>query len=172
MSVKPRTIDNLGMDTSVRYAKDKESLDLRLLDESKWLPPRLEVSVTKPYVPSDFDTLFSLSRTVQWASFAPPPDYEMQTRALFSYQLIPSIGTYEKQEADTEKLNYMENVFSKKKEDGKRGKREKRARSEEEREEEQEEAERQTLLALFKCIEKFDRTLSHINSRRNQYQRG
>jgi hypothetical protein len=168
MSVKPRTIDNLGMETSVRYAQDKEQLDVRLLDESKWLPKKLEVSVTKPYVPSEFDQLFSSERINQWAFFAAPPRYEMQNKTLFSYQLVPSLGTYEKQEADTEKLAALKDVLSKRR----RQKGQDQSGKEQNNEQEKEEEERQTLLALFKCIETLDRSLSFINSRRNQYQRG
>lgn len=161
MSVKPRTIDNLGMDTSVRYAKDKELLDLRMVEDSKWISKRIEVSVTKPYVPSDFDKLFSAKPTMQWALFSAPPEFEAHTRALFSYQLIPSLGTNEKQESDTEKLIALEDALDKEKRQGK-----------DDREQQEDEHDRKRLLALLKCIEKLDNTLIFINSRRNQYQRG
>ena len=166
MSVKPRTIDNLGMDTSVRYAKDKESIDIRMVEDSKIIPQRLEISVTKPYVQSEFDKLFSLDRTVHWALFSAPPEYEAHTRLLFSYQLIPSLGTYEKQEADSDKLSELEDALNKSRK--KKG----RQNDKNDKEEQEEEQERKTLMALLKCIEKLDRTLVFINSRRNQYQRG
>jgi len=146
---KPRTIDNLGIDTSIRYAKDQELLkDVRLIEESRWVAPKSEITVTKPYIPSEYDQLFSAARTAAWASFAPPPGYDAMARAIFSYQLIPSLGTPEEQEADNEKLG-------RDKEDNEDG-----------------EQQRETLEALFQCIEKFDKTLTLINSRRNQYQRG
>ena len=109
MTVKSRTIDNLGPDASVRYAQDKELLDARFLEEAKWLGQKLEISVTAPYVPSEFDQLFSSERLNLWAVFGAPPNYGIQTRTLFSYQLIPSLGTYEKQEADLEKLHSLQN---------------------------------------------------------------
>ncbi|MDE3045960.1 MAG: DUF5399 family protein [Verrucomicrobiota bacterium] len=164
MSVKPRTIDNLGIDSSIRYAKDKQLLDPRLIEESKWIPQKTEISVTRPFVPSEFDQLFSFVRTVQWALFASPPNYEAQARALFSYQLIPSLGTYEKQEADNDKLAAIEDALKKR--------REQRKKQQDDREEQEEEKERQILAALFQCIEKLDRTLTLINAKRNQYQRG
>ncbi len=159
MSVKPRTIDNLGVDSSIRYAKDKELLDTRFIEESKWIPKKTEVSVTKPYIPTEFEQLFSPARTVQWALFDAPPDYGANARALFSYQLIPSLGTYEKQEADEEKLAALEDAIHKREKNQDQGSQE-------------EEKERQAILALFQCIKKLDKTLSMINSRRNQYQRG
>jgi hypothetical protein len=164
MSIKPRTIDNLGMETSVRYAKDKELLDLRMVEDSRWISPRIEVSVTKPYVPSEFDQLFSAKPTMQWALFSAPPAFEAYSRALFSYQLIPSLGSTEKQEADTEKLAALEDALHKENQQGKgrdRGGRDKH-----------EEHERKRILALLKCIGQLDKTLVFINSRRNQYQRG
>jgi len=173
MSIKPRTIDNLGVETSVRYANDKEQLDVRLIDDSKWLPRSLEISVTKPYIPSEFDQLFSSDRHIQWAVFAAPPNYGLQNRTLFSYQLIPSLGTYEKQEADTEKLAALKDVLSKRRrQKGQNQQGQSGEQQGEQEEEKEEEGERQILLELFKCIEKIDRSLSFINARRNQYQRG
>jgi len=170
MSIKPRTIDNLGPGTSVRYAQDQEQLDVRLIDDSKWLPKQLEVSVTTPYVPSEFDKLFSSDRINQWAFFTAPPNYGMQARTLFSFQLIPSLGTYEKQEADAEKLSALKDVITKRR--GRNRSKKDHNEQQSDEEEQREEDERQTLLALFKCIENLDKALTFINSRRNQYQRG
>ena len=150
MSIKSRTIDNLGIESSIRYAKDKELLDTRLIDESKWVPNKTEVSVTRPYVPSEFDQLFSLGRTIQWALFDPPPNFEAHTRALFSYQLIPSLGSYEKQEADTDKLAALEPQGL--------GPQEKK--------------EWETLVKFLKTVGSLDKMLGMINGRLNQYHRG
>lgn len=95
MSVKPRTIDNLGLESSVRYAKDIEQLDRRFIEESKWIPQKTTVSVAKPYVPSEFDHLFTSIGTTLWAAFLPPPEYYDRVGRFFSYQLIPSLGSYE-----------------------------------------------------------------------------
>ncbi len=160
---KPRTIDNLGVDTSLRYAKDQELLkDVRLIEESRWVPPKSEVSVTKPYIPSEFDQLFTTGRTAAWAAFAPPPGYDAMARAIFSYQMIPSLGSAEEQEVDTDKLAAIEDAIDK----------EKKKRQQSNDDSYDEEEERQALTALLQCIEKFDKTLSLINARRNQYQRG
>jgi len=153
MSVKPRTIDNLGVESSVRYARDKEQLDLNLISDSKWVAKQIEIAVTQPYVPSEFEKLFSAKPTIQWALFSAPPAYEAQTRALFSYQLIPSLGSNEKQEAETEKLMALKDAVNKDKDP-------------------KEDNQRQRLLAFFKVLEKLDKTLIFINARRNQYQRG
>ncbi len=163
-SVKPRTIDNLGLDSSVRYARDVEANDARLLEDSKIISRRMEMPVTKPYTPSEFDKLFSFGRSVHWALFTAPPESETTVRSLFSHQLIPSLGSLEKQESDIDKILALEDALNKP--------RKKRLGTWDEREEKEEEEERKTLSALLKCIERLDRTLTYINARRNQYHRG
>jgi hypothetical protein len=153
---KPRTIDHMGIDTSSRYARDKAQLDTKLIEDARLIPSKTEVSVVKPYVPTEFEEFFSPLKQHLWASFAPPPDYFAFAKPLFSYQLIPSLGGTEKQEADTEKLEALEDALHK----------------DSEGQQQEEERERQILLNLMQTIGRLDRTLSLINSRRNQYQRG
>jgi hypothetical protein len=164
MSIKPKTVDNLGLEASIQYAKGKAFLDPRLIEESKWVPQKTETSATKPYVPSEFDQLFSLSKTTKWALFSPPPNYEAQMRAVFSYQLIPSLGPFEKQEADSEKIAAIEDALQKKR-DSKKG-------GQGQQDFEEEEKERKIVADLLSCIHMLDRTLTLINARRSQYQRG
>ncbi len=165
MTVKPRTIDNLGIETSARYARDKTQLDTKLVEESRFVPLKTEVSVVKPYLPTELEEYLLPDKLTLWASFEAPPGYVLQGKPLFSYQLIPSLGGYEKQESDTEKLEALEDTLNKqfgqrKREQG------------EEQEEQEEEKERKTLLGLLRTIGTLDRSLSFINSRRCQYQRG
>lgn len=162
MSIKPRTIDNLGIGANERYAKDQKLFEPKFIEESRLIPQKTEVSVLKPYVSIEFEQLFSLGKQIPWAIFSPPPNYYAETKPLFSYQLIPSLGGYEKQEADEDKLQGLEDLLKKphKQQDQNLS------------DEEEEEKERQVLLSLFQCINKLDKVLSLINSRRNQYQRG
>lgn len=155
---KPRTIDNMGIDTSSRYARDRASTDTKLIDDSKFIPIKTEVSVLKPYLPTEFEQYQALHEQTLWASFAPPPDYLAYAKPLFSYQLIPSLGGYEKQEADTDKLEALEDTLNKPFKEGSQN--------------QEEEKERKTLMHLLQTIGKLDRTLNMINARRNQYQRG
>lgn len=158
---KPRTIDNLGVETSSRYARDKATLDTKLIEESRFIPLKTEVSVVRPYLPTELEEYLMPDKLTIWASFAPPPEFFTQTKPLFSYQLIPSLGGYEKQEADTDKLEALEDTLNKSfKERGGGG------------QEQQEEKERKTLLSLLQVIGKLDRALTLVNARRNQYQRG
>ncbi len=162
MTVKPRTIDNLGIETSSRYARDKAQLDTKLIEESRFIPLKAEVSVVKPYLPTEFEEYLMPGKLTLWASFEPPPEYLSHTGTLFSYQLIPSLGNYEKQEADTDKLQALEDTIHKQFKEGKQ----------DQQQNQEEEKERKTILGLLQTIDKLDRALSLINSRRNQYQRG
>jgi len=159
MTVKPRTIDNMGIDTSSRYARDKATLDTKLIEESRFIPSKTEVSVVKPYLPTEFEEYLFPNKLTLWASFNPPPDYLTYSKPLFSYQLIPSMGGYEKQEADTDKLEALEDTLNKEHGQGKQ-------------DQQEEERERKILMKLLKMVGKLDRTLIQINSRRSQYQRG
>jgi len=165
MSIKSRTIDNLGIGANERYAKDQQLFEPKLIEESRLVSQKTEVSVLKPYVSIEFEQLFSLGKRVPWATFAPPPNYYVQAKPLFSYQLIPSLGGYEKQEADEDKLEALEDSL-------KKPHKKQSPDFSDEKEEEEEERERQILMSLFRCITKLDKTLSLINARRNQYQRG
>lgn len=165
MSIKSRTIDNLGIGANERYAKDQQLFEPKLIEESRLVSQKTEVSVLKPYVSIEFEQLFSLGKTVPWAAFSPPPNYYAQSKPLFSYQVIPSLGGYEKQEADEDKLEALEDSLKKP------HKKQNRNFSDA-KDEENEERERQILMSLFRCINKLDKTLSLINARRNQYQRG
>ena len=162
MTSKPRTIDNLGFDASIRYAKDKELFEAKYIEESSIVSRRSEIPVSKPYVPSEFDRMFSAEKTVIWASFSPPPEYLSFAKPLFSYQLIPSLGSYEKHE-DEDQLLALEDALRKQK-DSKKG--------QSDREKQEEEKEKRLIADLLKCIAKIDKSLELINSRRNQYQRG
>jgi hypothetical protein len=162
MTVKPRTIDNLGIETSSRYARDKAQLDTKLIEDSRFIPLKTEVSVVKPYLPTEFEEYLRTGTLTLWAAFEPPPEYLSHGKPLFSYQLIPSLGGYEKQEADSDKLEALEDTLNKSFKEGKR----------DNQEQQEDDRERKTLLALLQVIGKLDRTLGLINSRRNQYQRG
>jgi hypothetical protein len=161
--MKPRTIDNLGVDSSKRYAKDQEILDAHFLQDSRLIPQKAEQPTLKPYVPSEFEQLFAPGKQILWAAFAAPPNYYMEAKTVFSYQLIPSLGGSEKQEADAEKIESLQDALNKPYKDN---------QGQDSSEQDKEEQERQVLLALLECIKKLDKTLSLINAKRNQYQRG
>jgi hypothetical protein len=164
MVSKPLTIDNLGIDASIRYAKDQAAFEAQFSKEAEFVSQKSEISVAKPYIPSEFDPLFSLGKTVVWAFFSPPTQDLGSGRALFSYQLIPSLGSYEKQEDAEEKLATLQDALDQARQSRGDG------ASDEELEEEEEE--KKTIGSLLLCINRLDRSLSLINSQRNRFQRG
>lgn len=153
------TVDNLGLRASIRYAKDMEMLDAQLVQDSRFIPSKTETSVLRPYVPAEFESLFQTGTATIWALFNAPPAPSGQN--LFSFQLIPSLGS------DEEHFQQLEDVLKKpltrKQGDPEREQKEK---------EQQEEKERKILLHLIEVLSKLDKTLLLINARRNQYQRG
>ncbi len=159
---KTRTVADLGIESSIRYAKDMELLDTRIVQDSQFIPQKTETSVLKPYIPKEFEHLFQVGKATTWALFAPPVGISGQN--LFTYQLIPSLGGYEKTEEDSDRLASLEDVLKKPfaRKQGESGDQEK----------EDEERERKILLHLLQCIDRLNKTLLFINSRRNQYQRG
>lgn len=164
MSLKPRTIDNLGIEASVRYAKDKELFEPLFLEESRIVSQKTEIPALSPYIASDLEELFATTSTSIWASFEPPPNFNF-FKPLFTHQIIPSMGGYEKQEQALEKIEGIEDALQK---DKRRGKR----KGFDSSEEDHDEKERKTLVSFFQCMQKLDKTLAFINSRRNQYQKG
>jgi hypothetical protein len=96
-----------------------------MIEESKWVPQKTTVTVSRPYVPTEFEHLFSAPQSKIWAAFLPPPEYYERVGRYFSYQLIPSLGSYEKQETDTDKIASLEDVLkkphSRKREGGEQG---------------------------------------------------
>lgn len=167
MTVKPRTIDNLGVDASIRYAKDKELFETRFIEESKLVSQKTQISVATPYIPAELDSLFSVGKPLPWASFSQPPNYSPDF--IFSYQLIPSLGGYEATNEEIDPKDLIEDALTKK-----RRKQKKKAKmsADDEKEKEEEEREKKILITLVECIARIDQSINLVNARRNQYQRG
>lgn len=164
MSIKPRTIDNLGVDASIRYAKDQELVGTQFIEDSRLIPQKTAVTVATPYTPSEFDQIYSVGKTASWALFSPPPNYFLTDKGIFSYQLIPSLGDYEKFESNEDKIETLEDPLKKFYERSRQG--------QSDDGQEQNEKDRKRLLALFQCIQTLNKALTSINARRNQWQRG
>ena len=159
MSTNSRTIDNLGIETSLRYAQDEKIRDSAFLEQAKALSLSTKISVTSPSFFSEIDAFLGLERkNLPYAQFLPPASYEETKRKffLFSYQLAPTLGSLDQQEKDIEKI--------------KRYNKKKKRKKEEENEEEKKE--KKSLLLLFFLLKKLDKDLIAINNWRNQYHKG
>ncbi len=145
MADKKLTIDNLGVAASKQYAASQKIIQdsLHLTQDTRSIGQSVETLVTTPNTAlSEFDQKYSLKGSSgSWALFSPPKGYEANT--LFSHSLIPSLGEYEKIEANEEKLKAMHGT-----------------------------PHEEPILNLLKCTGDLDKILKAINARRMQYQRG
>lgn len=155
-----RTIDNLGVDISTRYAEDREVFDDSILKEARLIPAHTSVATTLPTY-SEFDILFELGkRGSVWALFQAPFQYYASKRRLFAEQVIPGLGPPDKQEAQRERIEALGDDERKKK------------REQDPELAEEVEKEKKILVKLFENIHDFDQQIIDINSRRAQYQKG
>ncbi len=170
----PRTIDNLGLDASSRYASDQQEFDNKILKEARGIQRQAEVDVTIPSFASEFDTLFDVARrNTPWAQFFMPENYNEQRKRLFTYQIIPSLGPQDKTESQEKKILAHLQEQSKKQGDGKKDQRqEDRSSWEDEQERVEEEKEQKILAQLLKNLIMLDKCMSDITARRMQYQKG
>lgn len=171
----PRTIDNLGVDASARYAADVKELETQILKESRIIPRQAEVDVSEPSFTSEFDLLFdSAKRNTPWAKFSMPENYTEQRKRLFTYQIIPSLGPQEKTESQEKKIlaQLKEKADRQNKDRDKESKKEDRSSWEEDVEKQEQEKEQKVLVQLLKNLLILDKCMTDISARRMQYQKG
>lgn len=174
MSTESKTIDNLGIETSVRWARDQQNIDPKLIRESHSVPIHTQVTTTEPSFSSQIEELFSFNKkNSAFAKFKPPKGFHSHQLAIFTYQIVPSMGSYEKQEMNKEKIAAMkeeeERKGKKKKQKGKKKKEEVFTQMAAESEELKE------IEVVTKMLEKIgmlDKYLSMINCRKEQYHKG
>ncbi len=169
----PRTIDNLGIEVSTRYAEDKEILDEKLIKEARAIPSQTQIEVTAPFITSELEAILQTQPTIiTWASFAAPSKYFEQRKMLFTYQMMPSMGSEDKKESQASKILAKLKSLAEKRTVKKDEPKDKRQQYEEERAVEEEEREKTILISLLNTISLFDKLIIEINSRRSQYQKG
>lgn len=171
----PRTIDNLGVDVSTRYAQDVSTLDESILKDARGITLQTQIDVTLPAFASEFEMLFELSKkNLPWAEFNPPLRYNEQKKRVFTHQLIPSLGTQEKRERETQKIIAKADTYVAKREGGKdrEGQKNPQKKFMELQEEELVKKEKKILIKLLDCIIYLDKDVAAINSKRSQYQKG
>jgi len=103
-SASTRTIDNLGIDASVRYAKDQADGSEKLFEDARIAQGHVQISVTSPATQSQVDLLFDIgTKNRSWSSFFPPENYGASRRSLFTTQIIPSLGSQEMMDVQMQK---------------------------------------------------------------------
>ncbi len=145
------TVDNLGVEASTRYAQDQEVYDQSIITDAR-VSTQTQIDVTTPSQVSEIDQLLNTTPTVTpWSTFTPPPGFFAQKQGLFSlftFQICPSIGTGEKQDALVARLEAYPTSSP------------------------EEEARKSKLLQFFQAIAPLDRDLDRANSERNRYHKG
>lgn len=160
---KSVTIDNLGIKASVRWAKDQGKIDPKFISESRSVPLHTQVSSTEPYFGSQLEDLFAYSKkNISFAKFVAPKGYHSHQRALFTFQIVPTMGTMEKQEVNLTKLSSLkhESEIEEKKE------------TMEKEKQSPELKEIDLVEKMLKKIGLLDKYLNVINSRRQQFHKG
>lgn len=168
-----KTVDNLGVEVSARYAEDKLFYDEKMVKESRVVPVQTEIDVTVPSFASEFEQLFETSRrNIFWADFFAPPKFNEQKKRLFTNQVIPSLGSSDKKEMQAARIGEIVAKDRAKQEEKEKEGKGKRPTWEEQKELEEEEREKTAILSLFKAVSAKERDFIDINSRRGQYHKG
>lgn len=153
-----KTIDNLGIETSTRYAEDKAHFDESLIKQAR-IPLQAQIDVTHPSFTSEVDLLFeSDKRHTRWADFNPPLGYSKQKRNLFGEFTIPRLGSLDKRELLLQKLKQMEIGGNEKKSGDSPIEHIMR--------------EKQVFISLLTKIEALDQLVIDTNLKRDQYHKG
>lgn len=173
-NMPPRTIDNLGVEVSTRYAEDQKILDTSLIKESRGIPLQMEIDVSSPFFPSELDVLLHFSALKStWAAFIAPALYFEQRKKLFTFQSIPSLGSEDKKESQAQKiLAKLQNLEKALKKTQDKEEKDQKKKREQELTIEEEEREKKILVSLLQTITFIDKLIIDINSRRSQYQKG
>jgi hypothetical protein len=146
------TIDKLDLSVYNLYAMRTrmiEQINQQLrLDQASSIPPQIQVMDIYPKL-SELDILFGVAViNTPWAYFLPPPKFRFIRRSPFSYRVIPSMGSYQEQEEEEEKLD---DILCESPDDVK---------------------EKETLKKCFREIEKLNNWLSFIVGRVGQFLQG
>ena len=101
-----RTVDNLGMDVSVRYAEDQKNLVPAMITDAPSASSQSEIDTLTPMYPSELDLLFATDQRRQtFAGFTLPENYESQKKnRLFYHQVVPQFGDQRKKELQIERI--------------------------------------------------------------------
>lgn len=147
------TIDKLDIGVYIQYARrtqqTEETTAQYRLQEAASIPPQTHVVDFIPK-PSEMDLLLGVATvTTPWAYFFAPVKFKFRRRSPFSrYRVAPTLGTLEKQDEDTAKVESF-SCHSK-----------------------DEEQEKKAILSCFKQVQTINEWLSYIVGRMGQFLQG
>lgn len=99
--VEPKTVSNLPLDVSIRWAKDQELLAQTqpITQDADSISKHAISDVNLPTSQSQVDALLGLyTRNPTWAVFQMPKGFVGQRRRLFTSQLVSFLGSDEQQD--------------------------------------------------------------------------
>ena len=160
-----KKIYDYPVETSIEYAKSQAYFDEKIISESSNVAMHTSMEVTMPAYGTEFDHLFETRKSIQWADFNIPKEYNTQSKSdLFTQALLmPSLGPIElkdvKREAIVSQMNTYQGLLAQTpvQEFDKRLSLEAQIEQGEK------------LLALFDTIAPKDKDLADIAARKNQY---
>ncbi len=152
--VEPKTVSNLPLDVSIRWAKDQEFLaDTRpIIQDAGGISQHAQAEVNLPTSQSQVETLLGLfRRNPTWAQFQMPKGFVGQRRRLFTSQLVTFLGSDEQQDTLIARIQ---------------------GASGEEEDKDAWENEKNLMLQLMTLMNTLNKDLIDIVSRCKQYQKG
>jgi hypothetical protein len=100
--VEPKTVSNLPLDVSIRWAKDQEFLAQTqpMTQDADSIAKHAVSDVNLPTSQSQIEMLLGLyTRNPTWAAFQMPKGFIGQRRRLFTSQLVSFLGSDEQQDS-------------------------------------------------------------------------
>jgi hypothetical protein len=151
---EPKTVSNLPIDVSIRWAEDQKFLGETkpIVSESQGIAQQVQTEVMLPKTQSQIDILLNLATLhPTWAIFQMPPGFAQQRRRIFTSQLTSCLGTDDQQDALVVRIESAKGS---------------------EDDQERWEEEKKRLLRLLKLMNSLNKDLIDIISRCTQYQKG
>ncbi len=152
--VEPKTVSNLPLDVSIRWAKDQELLTQTqpITQDADSISKHAVSDVNLPTSQSQVEVLLGLyTRNPTWAAFQMPKGFVTQRRRLFTSQLVGFLGSDEQQDSLITRIE---------------------GASGEEQDKDAWDQEKGMLLHVLKLMSMLNKDLIDIVSRCKQYQKG
>jgi hypothetical protein len=152
--VEPKTVSNLPLDVSIRWAKDQELLiqTQPMTQDADSIAKHAVSDVNLPTSQSQVEALLGLySRNPTWAAFQMPKGFIGQRRRLFTSQLVGFLGSDEQQDTLITRIQ---------------------GASGQEQDKDEWDQEKNLLLQVLKLMSVLNKDLIDIVSRCKQYQKG
>ncbi len=148
-----KTVSNLPIDVSIRWAEDQKLLQESelIIRDSTRASSQVQTDAIFPAKLSEVEALLGLAKLhPSWATFQAPTGFFLQRRKIFKSQLVPFLGSDEQQDSLITRVQSVKGDDQ----DG------------------EWEDERNRLVALLQLLQSLNKDLIDIFTRCKQYQKG